>query len=112
MSEENRGAGSSPADQPPPDPAPEPVPLEIPLEQQIGDLPPLVYPGDAQGDEFRRWAEAKRRRRIQTEIFGGAAIVIVGVVAAIVTRQLAFTYIALFGVAGLAAYEFLVASFE
>jgi hypothetical protein len=102
------GAG---AEQPPLGPAAEPTPLDVPLEEQITSLPPLEFPGNP-NDDFTQWAAVKRRRRIRVEIYGGAFLILVGVVASVVTGHSAFIVISLFAVVGLAAYEFLVTSFE
>lgn len=91
--------------------AAEPVPLEVPLEEQISGLPALEYPGNP-NEDFVLWAADKRRGRIRVEIIGGAFLVMAGVAASIFTGHSAFILIALFAVAGLAAYEFLVTSFE
>jgi len=89
----------------------EPAPLEVPLEQQINDLPPLQYP-DSENQEFQKWAEERRRGRIRVEIVGGILLLVGGVIAFAVTQRAAFAIIAVFAVAALAAYEFLVNSFE
>ncbi|MFN2466472.1 MAG: hypothetical protein ABR598_09440 [Candidatus Dormibacteria bacterium] len=109
---------SGPApDAPAPEPAPatppaEPVPLEVPLEEQIGALPPLQYPGGDRDQDFETWAAEKRRGRLRTEIIGGVLILIAGVVATLATGRTLFFILAIFGFGGLAAYEFLVSSFE
>ena len=89
----------------------EPAPLAVPLEQQINDLPPLEFPG-GETQEFEKWAQERRRGRVRLEIGGGAVVLIGGVVAFVVTQRTAFLVIAIFAVAALAAYEFLVNSFE
>lgn len=89
----------------------EPAPLEVPLEQQINDLPPLEFPG-GETQEFEKWAQERRRGRLRLEIAGGAVVLIGGIVAFLVTQRTAFLVIAVFAVAALAAYEFLVNSFE
>jgi hypothetical protein len=91
--------------------AAESTPLEVPLEEQITALPPLDYPGN-RNEEFLNWAADKRRGRIRAEIIGGVFLVMLGVALSIFTGHGAFIVIALFAVAGLAAYEFLVTSFE
>jgi len=91
--------------------ATEPVPLEVPLEEQITQLPPLVYPGSTNQD-FDKWAGEKRRGRLRLEVIGAAILLIAGVVATILSGRPAFIVVALFGIAGLGAYEFLVTSFE
>src|SRR5947209_228954 len=105
----------------PSDPTPEPVapapaaeepkPLEVPLEQQINDLPQLAYPG-GETQEFQKWADDRRRGRIRVEIGGGVLLLIGGAVGFAVTQRFAFIVIAIFAVLALAAYEFLVNSFE
>ena len=101
--------------EPPPDPttpaSPEPVPLEVPLEQQISDLPPLQFPG-SDSQEFQKWAEDRRRRRIRLEIIGGGMLLVGGAIAFVSTQRSAFLVIAVFAVVALAAYELLVNSFE
>jgi hypothetical protein len=92
-------------------PRPEPVPLAVPLEEQITGLPPLVYPG-SDNAEFDHWAAEKRRNRVRVEVVGGALLLIAGVVVTIISGRPAFVAVALFGVVGLVAYEFLVTSFE
>lgn len=89
----------------------EPIPLDVPLEEQITALPPLDYPGNP-NEDFVHWAADKRRGRIRGEIIGGAFLVMVGVATSIFTGRVAFILIALFAIAGLAVYEFLVTSFE
>ena len=110
------GAGSVTADPPSvaaaaPRPKPVPVPLDVPLEEQITKLPPLVYPG-SDNEEFDRWASEKRRNRVRLEVIGAAVLLIAGVVITLVTGRPAFVAVALFGIVGLVAYEFLVTSFE
>jgi hypothetical protein len=83
----------------------------VPLEEQITALPPLTYPGST-NEEFDRWAADKRRSRLRLEIIGGALLVIAGIAVTVVSGRPAFAAVALFGVAGLLAYEFLVSSFE
>ena len=92
-------------------PAAEPVPLEVPLEQQISELPPLTYPG-GETQEFQKWADDRRRGRLRVEIIGGAALLIGGGVGYAITQKTAFLVIAAFAIVALAAYEFLVNSFE
>jgi len=99
------------ANDPPGGKAAEPAPLEVPLEQQINDLPPLQFPGGGT-QEFEKWAQERRRGRLRLEIIGGALVLIGGVVAFVLTQRTAFLVIAVFAVAALAAYEFLVNSFE
>lgn len=89
----------------------EPVPLEVPLEEQITKLPPLVYPG-SNNEEFDQWASDKRRNRVRLEIIGAVILLIAGAVASIVSGRPAFIVVALFGIAALGVYEFLVTSFE
>ena len=89
----------------------DPVPLEVPLEEQITQLPPLAYPGST-NEEFDRWVGEKRRGRLRLEILGGALLLIGGVIATVVSGRPAFILLAIFGLAGLGAYEFLVTSFE
>jgi hypothetical protein len=91
--------------------AAEPNPLDVPLEEQITALPPLEYPGNP-NEDFVVWAADKRRGRIRVEIIGGVFLVMLGVAISIFTGRSAFIVIALFAVGGLAAYEFLVTSFE
>lgn len=104
-------AGSADQPSPGPGPAAEPTPLDVPLEEQITSLPVLDFPGNP-NDDFTQWAADKRRGRIRVEIYGGALLVLVGVVASVLTGHSAFIVISLFAVGGLAAYEFLVTSFE
>ena len=92
-------------------PAAEPVPLEVPLEQQITDLPPLTYPG-GETQEFQKWAEDRRRGRLRVELIGGVLMLIGGGVGFGMTGRVAFAVIAVFAIIALAAYEFLVNSFE
>ncbi|GAC1581821.1 MAG: hypothetical protein NVS3B24_18960 [Candidatus Dormibacteria bacterium] len=100
------------AEQPPSPPGgPEPTPLEIPLEDQIKDLPPLQYPG-GESEEFQKWAENRRQRRLRVEIGAGILVVLGGGVGLAVTHRSVFLVIAVFAVIALAAYEFLVNSFE
>jgi hypothetical protein len=89
----------------------EPKPLEVPLEEQINDLPPLVYPG-LPNEEFRKWAEEKRQGRLRLEAIGGGVLLVAGAAASVLTQRLAFVVIVLFAVIGLAVYELLVSSFE
>jgi len=91
--------------------SPEPTPLEVPLEQQIQDLPFLPYPG-GESEEFRKWAEDRRRGRVRLEVGGGVLMVLGGGVGFAVTQRPAFLIIAVFAVLALVAYEFLVNSFE
>ncbi|MDQ6748584.1 MAG: hypothetical protein M3010_10845 [Candidatus Dormibacteraeota bacterium] len=90
----------------------EPKPLEVPLEEQIGNLPPLQYPGGSREEDPGGGASAKRRGRIRAEASGGALILLVTAVGSLVTGRTAIFVLGLFAVAALAAYEFLVASFE
>lgn len=89
----------------------EPVPLEVPLEEQITTLPPLVYPG-SKNEEFDRWAADKRHNRVRLEVVGAAVLLLAGVAASAISGRTAFAVVAVFGIAGLAVYEFLVTSFE
>jgi hypothetical protein len=113
---ENPAPESNPADAVSPvkseEGAPEPTPLEVPLEEQLGGLPPLEYPGGSRDQDFDKWAADKRRGRLRTEIVGGVLIILGGAVASVVTGKSAFFVLAIFGVGALAAYEFLVTSFE
>ncbi|MGI8610059.1 MAG: hypothetical protein ACR2MY_12705 [Candidatus Dormibacteria bacterium] len=91
--------------------APEPVPLEVPLEEQISNLPPLSYPG-SNNEDFDRWASDKRRGRLRVEVIGAVALLIAGAAVTAFSGRPAFIAVALFGIVGLAIYEFLVTSFE
>jgi hypothetical protein len=106
------GPAPGPTQEAAPESAPEPTPLEVPLEEQLGALPPLEYPGGSRDQDFDQWAADKRRGRIRTEIVGGVLIILGGAVASVVTGKSAFFVLAIFGVGALAAYEFLVTSFE
>jgi hypothetical protein len=107
---EAQPAGAVPSS-PAASPGSAPVPLEVPLESQIAELPSLAYPG---GDnrEFQEWAEQRRRRRLRLEVAGGVLLLLAGGAAYAITRRGAFAVIAIFAVLALAAYEFLVDSFE
>ncbi len=92
-------------------PAGEPRPLDVPLEDQLKDLPPLQFPG-SDNEEFQVWAAQRRQRRLRLEVAGAGLLVLFGIGGYAVTRRPAFVVIAVFAVAALAAYEFLVNSFE
>ena len=82
-----------------------PEDLEIPP-----NLPPITFPTAER--EAAEWKQERRRRRIRTEVYGGLALVAVGVGASVLVHSTAFLIVALLAVAALGAYEFLVVSFE
>lgn len=108
MAAKKKPAKRSPDAAPAPDPGMNPWDREeTPLEQ----LPPLEYPtATLQG--ATEASEERRRRRIRVELYGGLALVVLGIVASFALRAPAPLLIALLTVGGLAAYEVLVTSFE
>jgi hypothetical protein len=104
MTEEPGAAASTPQGQPQPG---EGSGTGIPLEE----LPPVELP-TAPAKDFTAWAEARRRKRIRSEIYGGIVLLLLGVILSLVSQRTAFLLLALLAVGGVGAYEFLVSSLE
>jgi hypothetical protein len=75
-------------------------------------LPEVQFPGFEDDREQREMAEAQRRQRMRVEVYGGVAILVVGVAGTVVFRAPGILALAFMALVAIVAYELLTSSLQ